>query len=301
MKISQIFVSILCLSHASCVAADAPSPNCVICDASDGWNTKELVSLHFHNSEPETQGALQAISKYPFKGNERVLDFGSATGKNAAAISYRVPNGTVTGVDISDEMVEFASRIFPASSYKNVSFLKAQNLDFSGQSFADKFDLVTAFYVMDLVPNPTAVLQNIRKWMRPKATLLMTSCISSSPEFFDAAKTEMSKRGWNMPQRGVEAALMRNSDSITQMLKSAGFDVTSAQVIETKIPFASIEELIDWLEGSLSASWNIPEEERRDFFADVCDRYLTLRPSDLDSDGFAYFTAKRVDVVAVAK
>jgi hypothetical protein len=56
--------------------------------------------------------------------------------------------------------------------------------------------------------------------------------------------------------------------------------------------------MIDWFEGTLAAGWNIPEEERRQFFTDMANRYLMYRPQDQDEDGFVYLLCDRIDLVA---
>jgi len=294
-------VTLLCAALVPCYANSPAIHNSTIHDAEGGWNTRELVSLYFHNSELQTQWAWQLLSQYTFKGNERVLDFGAGDGKLSALMSFMVLKGFVIGVDLSDDMTDFATKMFPITTYKNLRFMKSPGVDFSAASFAEKFDLVTSFCVFHLVPNPGVLLQNIRKVMRPRATLVMTLPIGGNQEFYQAAQEEMTKRGWSFPAATAEASSMHNPDTIAQVLKSAGFDAQKIQVVETKNPFASIEELIDWFEGTLSANWSIPEDERRDFFADVCDRYLTLRPSDLDADGFAYYSVKRIDIIATAR
>ncbi|MCH9610875.1 MAG: hypothetical protein S4CHLAM81_09660 [Chlamydiales bacterium] len=56
--------------------------------------------------------------------------------------------------------------------------------------------------------------------------------------------------------------------------------------------------MVDWFEGTLSANWNIPPDQRRDFFEAVTDRYLAENPPERDDDGFTYFFCRRLDVVA---
>src|SRR5437016_4520222 len=95
------------------LAASLSCQNWALQDANAGWNSRELVTLYYHNSELQTQWAWRALCKYHFQGNERVLDFGSGDGKLSALISCMVPQGSVTGIDLSKEMTVYASQMFP--------------------------------------------------------------------------------------------------------------------------------------------------------------------------------------------
>lgn len=267
-------------------------------DSSKGWNSRDLVSLYFHNSELQTQWAWEALSHYSFKGNERVLDFGAGDGKLSAMISFMVANGSVTGVDISEEMCSYASKMFPTSYYKNLKFIPTKAVDFEAISFPNKFDVVTSFCVFHLVPNPVRVLSNIKQHMHAKSKLILTFPIGGNQEFFQAASEEMAKRGWSFPAATEGTKAMRDPSKIHQIFKDVGLVIGHFQVINTRNSFATKEEMTDWFEGTLTGNWNIPREGRREFFSDLTDRYLMYRPQDKDEDGFVYFTLKRVDLIA---
>lgn len=263
-----------------------------------GWNTQDLVRRYFHNSELQTQWAQKALSHYHFLGNERILDFGCGDGKLSAMLSNRTPDGKITAVDISKEMIAFASQMFASSSYPNLDFVHSTDVDFSNNTFSEKFDLITSFCVFHLVPNPFIVLGNLKKQLKPNGKLVFTYPIGGNSEFFRAASEEMTIRKWNfpLPTRGTQE--MRNPEKARQMLATTGFNVEHFQVVHTTTPFSSIEELVDYFEGTLAANWSIPQEGRRQFFIDLTDRYLTYRPQDRGTNGFVYFSIDRLDIVA---
>ncbi len=263
-----------------------------------GWNSRELVNLYFHNSELQTQWAWEALSHYHVKGNETILDFGSGDGKLSALLSFMAPKGNVVGVDLSSEMVSYATKMFP---YKNLLFQESADIDFSQVTFPEKFDLVTAFCVFHLIPNPSTVLTNINAEMKPGGHLVMTLPIGKNPDFFRAVSDEMSARGWQMPAPTSGSLQMRDSQQMHQVVSDAGFDVTHFEVVESRFPFSSKAEMIDWFEGTLAANWNIPKEDRREFCCSLANRYLTIRPDEVDPDGFVYFSLKRIDLVATSR
>lgn len=267
-------------------------------DPLKGWNERSLVSLYSHNSELQTQWAWEALSNYTFKGNERVLDFGSGDGKLTALISFMVPQGTVTGLDLSKEMVHFASKMFPPSYYKNLNYQQSPDVDFQAAALEGPYDLITSFCVFHLVPNPEAVLTHLKSLMHATSKLVITTPLGGNPEFFQAASEELAKRGLSFPTPTDGTLTMRNPEKAKELFTRLGFKLEHFKVVGTRTPYNSKEEFIDWLEGTLAANWNIPKEGRREFFTDVTNRFLELKPSEQDEDGFTYYYLDRIDLVA---
>lgn len=266
-------------------------------DATAGWNSREIVTMYYHNSEVQTQWAWQALSKYRFQGNERVLDFGSGDGKLSALMSCMVPQGSVTGVDLSKEMTLYASQMFPKYAYQNLFFAQSSDVNFSNATFSEKFDLVTSFCVFHLVPQPSAVFKEIKAKMKPGAHFVATFPIQAAPRFYQAASEEMAARNWSFPAPTQETINLRNPEKLREFLSEAGFRILSLDVVPTRNAFACKDEMIDWFEGTLTANWNIPKNDRRQFFTDVTNRYLEYMPEDAGADGVVYYTITRVDFV----
>ena len=56
--------------------------------------------------------ARKMLMSVPLKGTERILDVGCGDGKITAEIAAQVPEGSVLGVDLSRNMIDFASEHF---------------------------------------------------------------------------------------------------------------------------------------------------------------------------------------------
>ena len=56
--------------------------------------------------------ARELIARLNLRGDEHILDVGCGDGKVTAEIARAVPRGSVTGVDASPEMIEFAQKDF---------------------------------------------------------------------------------------------------------------------------------------------------------------------------------------------
>lgn len=92
-----------------------------------------------------------------------VLDVGTGTG---LSLPYFRHDLTVTGIDISEDMLARAEQRAQRKKLKNIAGLyvmDAGNLQFDDGAF----DSVLATFVMSVVPNPAQVLQEIARVTRP--------------------------------------------------------------------------------------------------------------------------------------
>src|SRR5208282_3983700 len=82
------------------------------------WNAAEYAA----NSTVQQSWARELIAQLHLRGDEQVLDVGGGDGKVTAEIARAVPRGSVTGIDASPQMIEFAQHTFPARKHPNLEF-----------------------------------------------------------------------------------------------------------------------------------------------------------------------------------
>jgi 2-polyprenyl-3-methyl-5-hydroxy-6-metoxy-1,4-benzoquinol methylase len=99
----------------------------------------------------------------------RVLEIGCGLGTDGA--QFAKAGADYVGVDLTEAAVEFARSNFSARGLRG-EFLKAdaEQLPFR----ADSFDHVYSFGVVHHTPNPTAVMHEIRRVLRPGGTVSVT-------------------------------------------------------------------------------------------------------------------------------
>ena len=105
----------------------------------------------------------------------RVLEVGVGTG---ISLPYYSQSCRVTGIDISEEMLDVARRRIVDQQLTNVdrvAVMDAQNLDFETGSF----DVVTAQYVVNTVPDPEAALDEFMRVLRPGGELIIINRIGA--------------------------------------------------------------------------------------------------------------------------
>src|SRR5262245_29217970 len=105
----------------------------------------------------------------------RVLEVGVGTG---ISLPYYSPNCRVTGIDISEEMLEVARQRVLDDRLQNVEHLEL--MDAEHLAFADgSFDVVVAQYVVNTVPNPEAALDEFLRVLRPGGELVIVNRVGA--------------------------------------------------------------------------------------------------------------------------
>jgi phosphatidylethanolamine/phosphatidyl-N-methylethanolamine N-methyltransferase len=113
-------------------------------------------------------GRLHAIQRIGIKPGERVLEVGVGTGINA---SLYPRNCSVTGIDLSESMLEKARERVSRKGIVNVRLLE---MDAADLKFRDStFDIVYAPYVISVVPDPVAVVREMRRVCRPGGRIII--------------------------------------------------------------------------------------------------------------------------------
>jgi trans-aconitate methyltransferase len=295
-------LSLCILSFAACSGISAnDAPSWSLEEVTSGWNAGALVKTYFHNSELQRQWAWELMGKQALVGDEKILDFGCGDGKISAEISWLVPQGLVTGVDISSEMLLFAGIKFPAYAYPNLEFKKSSSIafeDIPGQYF---YDIVCSFCVFHLVSRPLDVLKHLKDHLKPKGKLVLVIPAGRNAAFFDAANDVFAKYELEAPWKNLPASTaltMRTMEGCSTLLKEAGYEVLSLRMINTDNPFYDKAELIAWTIGAMTANWNIPTSVNTMFFTDLVERMCELDPEIIDQEGRLHFKLSRIHAVA---
>jgi SAM-dependent methyltransferase len=111
---------------------------------------------------------------------ERVLDLGCGAGTDSLVAAQLVgPEGRVTGIDMTPEMLAKAGAAAAAMGATNVEFLEseAEHLPFRDESF----DVVISNGVIDLIPDKDAVFSEIHRVLRPGGRIQVAGVTIQNP------------------------------------------------------------------------------------------------------------------------
>ena len=185
--------------------AMARSPFRSFKDTKSGWNSDSLVLTYFYHSELQRQWAWELLGTHRFSGEEAVLDFGCGDGKVSAEIARLVPQGSVTGVDLSAEMIHFAQMKFPPYAYPNLDFRKSPSLTFGDAPEEPFYDLICSFCVFHLVAHPEQILLRFKSCLKPGGKLLFVVPAGISPALHQAANEMFLKYQIETPWKNQSA------------------------------------------------------------------------------------------------
>ncbi|WP_035484586.1 methyltransferase domain-containing protein [Geminicoccus roseus] len=175
---------------------------------------------------------------------DRVLDVACGTGAVAAEALRRVgPDGSVTGLDRSPDMLAVARRKLPDLDWHEG---RAEALPFDDAAF----DAVTCQFGMMFFDDPGQALQEMRRVLRAggRVALAVWDRLDRTPGY--AMLTDLVERHLGreagMPIRASFA--LGDADRIRSLLETAAFVDVEAASVDATARFPSIE---DWVEAEV--------------------------------------------------
>lgn len=128
------------------------------------WNESAEAYVDFLQIlEPVRSDTMEALAPQP---GERVLDLGTGPGEPAMTIALEVgETGHVTGVDLSEKMVDIAQRVATARALDNVDF---QVMDCSALTFAPAtFDAAISCFGFQIFTDPEKAAREAFRVLKP--------------------------------------------------------------------------------------------------------------------------------------
>lgn len=136
------------------------------------------VTSSVHASGPDLAAMVETAA---LTGVEHALDVGSGAGHAACALAPRA--ATVTGIDLTPEMVAVATGLARERRLTNVTFRLG---DVAALPFGDaSFDLVTSRLSAHHYANPADALREVARVLRPGGRFLLIDCIAPEDAALD--------------------------------------------------------------------------------------------------------------------
>jgi trans-aconitate methyltransferase len=257
------------------------------------WNPEDYAK----NSDAQLKWAQELRKNLNLKGNESVLDVGCGDGKITADFARTLPQGRVTGVDSSPEMIAYATRTYPPQDYPNLTFVC---VDARCLEFDQEFDLCFSNAALHWLDNQQAFLYGANRALRRGGRLII-SCggKGTAKDVLQVFSEIISNQPWKCYFDEFRNPYFFSSDrDYAVWLKEAGFTIERLELVPKDMTHPGKEGLAGWLRTTwMPITQYVPEHERDTFIDQAVEAYLERFP--LDQNGLTHVYMVRLEVNAL--
>lgn len=111
---------------------------------------------------------------------QNLLEVGCGVGAQTSILLRRFPKIKITGIDLNEEQLTAAKATLEqqplATGRYTIQKMDAQNMDFSAHSFDGAF----LCWILEHVPDPLQILNEVRRVLRPGGVVYITEVVNSS-------------------------------------------------------------------------------------------------------------------------
>lgn len=246
---------------------------------------------YHHNSQLQMVRAVEAIDRFPWIGNERVLDVGCGDGKISHLLAEKLNDGIVIGFDVSPEMIQFASSNFRRH---NLFFLEgnAQSIPFQNQ-----FDIVVSFCCLHWIPNQILALQNIHRSLVPGGKTLFVIPSRAPSNLSPLIEKLLSHPRWaplfpEWPRRINFSSV----EEYGKLMETSGFTIRDAITGFNEIEFENRDKLSDWLRPLVPFTKRLSAPLQQQFLNELADELSSFCRSM--PGGGLLFSSPKFEIVA---
>jgi trans-aconitate 2-methyltransferase len=257
------------------------------------WNAVDYAK----SSNVQQQWARELIRKLNLKGNERLLDIGSGDGKVTAEIASCLPNGSVIGIDSSEEMVGLAQSMFSADAFTNLRF---QQNDANSLPFENEFDIIFSNATLHWIFDHHPVLHGIYKSLKHGGRILLQmGGRNNAYEVEIMMKKLITKEEWSRYFIGFSFSYgFYGPDEYITWLREAGLTAKRTELIPKDAAHQGRSGFESWIRTTwLPYTQQVPDDKRELFISQLADEYIDQHP--VDENGMVHVKMIRLEIEAL--
>jgi trans-aconitate methyltransferase len=232
-------------------------------------------------SAAQRQWAAELLQQLKLKPAENVLDIGCGDGKVTAAIAALVPDGSVTGVDLSGAMIVHAQHTYGGVN-GSVRFVQADATDLP---FWQGFEVVFSNAALHWVKDHAAVLRGIQRALRPGGRyLLQLGGRGNAAGFLNAIEPVIRAPAWHRFFEDFESGYaFYGPDDYEGWLADAGLQASRLELLPKDMQHAGPAGLAGWIRTTwLPYTQRVPTADQETFIEKLVATYLNTHPADRD-------------------
>jgi trans-aconitate 2-methyltransferase len=248
------------------------------------------------NSGQQRLWAQELLQKLELRGDEIILDIGCGDGKVTAEIAALLPRGTITGIDLSEEMVALASQRYPSQAYPNLRFQKG---DAAKLRFTDEFTVIFSNATLHWIRDNQPVIRSISRSLKSGGRILLQmGGKGNAAEIVAVLEKMIQSPAWSDYFEDFNFSYgFFSPEEYKIWLCEAGLNPGRVELIPKDMVHPGRAGLAGWLRTTwLPFTQRVPEAKRESFLNELLDSYLAGHP--LDEQGQAHVKMVRLEVEA---
>ena len=257
-----------------------------------GWNAEDYA----RNSSGQYEWARELIDKLKLTGNEAVLDIGCGDGKVTVLLAEKVPQGRVTGVDSSPEMIELACGRHSGCENGPAFLLRdARKLDFNRE-----FDAAFSNAALHWFKEHDLFLKGLAASLkRGGRIMLQMGGKGNAADVINVLESMLTEEKWKNYFFGFDFPYgFFSPEEYLPWLEQAGFAPSRVELLPKDMKHQGREGLAGWIRTTwLPYLERVPAEFREEFVDELVSTYLKEIP--VDDKGLAHVQMIRLEVEAV--
>ncbi len=240
--------------------------------------------------------AKELISKLNLQGTESLLDIGCGDGKVTSLLASCLPNGHVTGIDSSEDMISTAKRNFPQSKHNNLTFLAR---DVRSLSFENRFDVVFSNAALHWIKDHVSLLSKIKRSLKKSGRLLFQmGGKGNADEIIAVLDNMLTLDPWKPYFEDFSFPYgFYGPDDYSRWLAEVGLKEKRLELIPKNMRQKGKDRLAGWIRTTwLPYTERLPSELRDGFISEIVDSYINKCP--MDGEGYVHVKMVRLEVEA---
>ena len=218
-----------------------------------GWKA----DYHIH-STLQFEVAKKALSSFNLRGDERILDVGCGTGRTTNFYAHQLPSGSIVGIDLSSDMIDFAKKEFKDT--KNLTF---KVCDVTELPFDQEFDIAYSFYCLHWVHDCQKAFESIARSLKPGGrAILYISFETESYRVWNKCVREVADENPAWEPFIMNKLRLEPLDSWLDYAQNAGFKIIKHLIFERINVFPTITEFKNHVKVLDVAELNDEEKSR---------------------------------------
>lgn len=243
------------------------------------------------NSDFQYESAMAEFERLIIKSNQKIVDIGCGSGKITAALAKRVQVGKVTGIDLSQKMIQYAKQQY--KSLENLIFLAmdAQALQFDDHGLKQfDYDWVVSFWTLSWIKQHEKVISGIAKCLKEGGSIFLLvplNNVAIENTFLELREKTAWKpyfTDYQAPENTIYPSLYEG------LMEKYGFTEVNYTYKTITKEFADKESLIKFVRPWLAYLDPIPTLAQNIFLKEFVESYLSKSYQDKYIIGFEVFT-----------